>query len=214
MEYYTYVLIDSRNNKIFYVGKGQKLRMYAHVKDVQRDRIPNGSNVYLGRKIKKILSSENKVKYKKVFITEIGQQAFDKEKELIAEIGLENLCNVAPGGIGSNGNKGRTFTAEHRKRISDSVKKSMSLLPEEIKKRIYENRKLPWPKASEETKRKISKTNKGRICSEETKRKISSANKGKTGGPHNLGRIFTTDHKQNLSNSLKRYWKNKSRRAD
>ena len=41
MEYYTYTLIDPRNEKIFYVGKGQKTRMYDHENAVQRGMIPN-----------------------------------------------------------------------------------------------------------------------------------------------------------------------------
>ncbi len=181
MEYYTYILIDPRNNKIFYVGKGKKQRMYKHVMDVQRGRIPNGSNVYLERKIKKILSSGNKVKYKKVLITENQQEAFVREKELIKKFGLKNLCNVASGGIGSNGNKGRTFTAEHRKKISDAVKIAMANLPNDVKLRIDENRARPF----------------------------GGKKDGNKGNKSNFGRQFTTDHKKNLSNSLKKYWENK-----
>jgi molecular chaperone DnaK (HSP70) len=47
---------------------------------------------------------------------------------------------------------------------------------------------------SEETRRKISESSKGRILSEETKRKISESNKGK---------IFSEEHKRKLSESHK-----------
>ena len=74
-------------------------------------------------------------------------------------------------------------------------------------------------KHSNETKRKISKRNKGRVCSEGTKRKISIANKGKRLGMKSsketkiklsishkgkgLGKKLTDEHKQKISNSHK-----------
>ncbi len=103
MKYYVYQLIDPKTNKIFYIGKGQKLRMYQHVKDVQRGRIPNRTNVYLYYKIKEILDSGYKIKYKEVFETDIGQEAYNREKQLITEIGLKNLCNITEGGKGGSG---------------------------------------------------------------------------------------------------------------
>ncbi len=190
MEYYTYVLIDPRIGKIFYVGKGQKRRMYKHVNEVKRGRIPNGSNVYLGRKIKKILSSGHRVKYKKVFITENGKDAFEKEKELIAEIGLENLCNIAIGGKVGNGMLGRKHSEETKKKLSDFNKGKK--LSEETKKKISESMKDI--KRSEETKKKMSEAKKGRKLSEEHKRKLSESHKGKK---------FSKETKQKMSESKK-----------
>ncbi len=169
MEYYTYVLIDPQIDKIFYIGKGQKLRMYKHVKDVQRGRIPNGTNRKLGNKIKKILSSGNKVKYKKILITENRYEALNKEKELISEIGLKNLCNLTNGGevyIFSEETKRKISAAKFGYRHSEDAKRKMS--------ESHIGKKL-----SEETKRKMSKSGKGRTHSEESKRKMSRAHVGK-----------------------------------
>ncbi len=131
-KFYVYQLIDPRNNKVFYVGKGCNHRMYRHVKEVQQGRTPNGSNVYLKRKIKKILNSGLEIKYKKVFITENEQYAFTREIELIQEIGLENLCNLTSGGDGfkhseetkqkmSNSHKGRTAWNKGKSHSKESI---------------------------------------------------------------------------------------------
>ncbi len=188
MEYYTYTLIDPKTNKIFYVGKGQKRRMYRHVDEVQRDRIPNKTNTKLGNKIKKILSSGDKVKYKKILITKNRYKALNKEKELIAEIGLENLCNLTSGG-----GSGHIVSEETKKKISKIHKGK--ILSEETKRKISESCKdrMSWNKGkslSDEHKRKMSEANKGKVFTEEHKRKISKANKG---------RIFSDDHKRKIS---------------
>ena len=147
-KYYVYQLIDSRDNKVFYIGKGQKMRMYEHVKNVQRGRIPNGTNIKLCNKIKKILSFKLNVKYKKILITENEQEAFDKEKEIISKIGLKNLCNLTNGGEGGS-SKGRKLSEEHKRKISESHKG--------IKPTEKTRKKLKKPKTAEH-KIKISRT--------------------------------------------------------
>lgn len=49
--YYVYELIDSKTNKVFYVGKGQKNRMYDHVRKAKSNQ--RFSNMHLFYKIKK-----------------------------------------------------------------------------------------------------------------------------------------------------------------
>jgi len=98
--YYVYFLVDPITDRPFYIGKGCKKRMYQHVNEVKRNRIPNKNNRKLGNKIKKILDAGHKIKYKKFLITENENEAFIREKELIAEIGLKNLCNLTEGGEG------------------------------------------------------------------------------------------------------------------
>lgn len=98
MKYYVYTLIDPRTDQIFYVGKGCGARMYRHVSDVRNGKIANHSNLKLSNKIKKILSLKLRVNYNKVFITLNENEAYNKEKELIKEIGLDNLCNLKDGG--------------------------------------------------------------------------------------------------------------------
>lgn len=175
MEYYVYELIDPRNDTVFYVGKGQQNRMYDHEGRVKRGLVPNRSNVYLGYKIKKILATGLKIKYNKVLITDNEQTSYDKEKEMIETIGLKNLCNVTPGGIGNNSNKGRTFTAEHRKNLSDSLKKG------------FLNGRIPsWE---------------GKTHSDETKRKVALGMKGNT---NRKGQTSSEEHKRNMSISCKK----------
>jgi hypothetical protein len=98
-KYYTYELIDPRNDKVFYVGKGKHKRMYYHYSTVK-----NGNNLYNGKlnnKLKKLIKENLKPIYKKVFETDIEQEAFNKEIELIKFYGRETLCNLTEGGTGS-----------------------------------------------------------------------------------------------------------------
>ncbi len=206
-KFYVYQLIDPRNDKVFYVGKGQKKRMNVHIIAVRNGRIPNGTNSKLGNKIRKILSLGLEIKYKKVLITENGKEAFNKEIELIAEIGLENLCNLTNGGEGGRHseetrrkmseankgripwNKGKTISDETKKKISDSQKGRK--FSKETKRKISESKK--GHEVSVEIRRKLSESLKGRIpwnkgktgvYSEETRKKMSESHKGKTGYRH------------------------------
>lgn len=184
MEYYVYKLIDSRNNQVFYIGKGQKKRMYHHVDEVQRGRIPNRTNIKLGNKIKKILSSGHKVKYEKVFITKIEHEAFDREIKLIKEIGLENLCNLTEGGSAGTGMTGRNHSNESKRKISEN------------------NVGMLGKRHSEETKKKISESNKGKKFSEGTRKKLSVSHKGKK---------HSKETKIKMSENNARYWLGKRR---
>lgn len=130
--FYVYQLIDSRNNNIFYVGKGQGNRMYQHEEIAKKGKSENRKLCY---KIKKILSEGENILYKKIFETDDEKKALLKEKEIIKKLGLENLCNITEGGIGgdtyknnphlneillqiSNSLKGRKCTEERKKNIS------------------------------------------------------------------------------------------------
>lgn len=192
MTYYVYILIDPRTDKIFYVGKGCMKRMYEHVKNVQRNRIPN-NNRHLYNKIKQILSFGKRVEYKKVLITENEQDAFNKEIDLIAEIGLFNLCNLTDGGEGTSG---RRCTAETKRKISEAHKGKKA--SDITRKKLSDLRK--GKKFSDAHKEKISLALKGRILSEEHKRNISDVNKGK---------IHSEETKKKMSENNPKYWKGK-----
>ena len=90
--------------------------------------------------------------------------------------------NIAEGGEGGKPNKGKHFSEEHKRKISEAHKgKKMS---EEHKKKLSEARKGHKVKPrSEESKKKMSEIMKGkykgRHLSEETKKRISEAGKGK-----------------------------------
>lgn len=201
MKYYVYQLIDPRTDIVFYIGKGQKRRMYTHVNEVIRGRVPNG-NDRLGNKIKKIINFELKVKYKKVLITDDEQEAYTTEKKLIKEIGLENLCNLTGGGEGGapTGKKhhffGKSLSKEHKKKLSEAHKGKK--LSEEHKEKIGNSHKgNQYHKGkfhSDETKYKMSINRAGKNHpmfgknhTSETKRKISDAKKGQI--PWNKGKI-------------------------
>jgi len=218
MKYYIYYLIDFITGRIFYIGKGCKLRMYEHVKDVKRGRIPNRNNTKLGNKIKKILSSGNKVKYKKIFKTDNEQKAYAKEKGLITEIGLENLCNLTEGGESPPSNKGGKLSKEHRRKISEANKGQIPWnkgkigvqigwskgknLSDEHKQKI--GRANKGKNRSEESKRKMSESHKGHKHTEETKRKISKAHIGKNN--YFYGKILSEEHKRKISKTMKKSW--------
>ena len=85
----------------------------------------------------------------------------------------ENSNNPLTRKHNSEGKRGMVFTAEHGKKISETLK---------------------GKPLSEEHKRKLSEAKKGKLHSEETKRKISEANKGK---------IFTEEHRAKLSAAMK-----------
>ena len=114
------------------------------------------------------------------------QDAFKKEVELIASIGKQNLCNRTDGGEGSSGHIGWCL-----------------------------GKQLP-----SETKLKISKTLTGRIHSDETKKKMSETRKGKSylkGYKHtektlikmsiaSKSHIRTPEWKQKIAESVKANW--------
>jgi len=91
LEYYVYVLIDPRDNQVFYVGKGTGDRVFAH----------HGDDTFIDtEKIKRIIAIESEgynvvrkiVNYK---LTE--EEAFASEASLINFIGINNLTNIARG---------------------------------------------------------------------------------------------------------------------
>lgn len=94
MSYYIYQLIDPRDGKPFYIGKGKDRRIDAHEKEAKR-------GVYSRKcsRIREIWESGHQVE--KQIIKKFGDElkAYDAEKALIEQIGLENLTNVVPGGV-------------------------------------------------------------------------------------------------------------------
>lgn len=83
--------------------------------------------------------------------------------------------NMCAGGISPPSNKGISPSAETRKKLSDSNKKTRALNPGKFPAPPY-RKGVPH---SEETKRKMSESHKGKIKSVEHLEKISKALKGK-----------------------------------
>ena len=95
-KYYIYFLIDPRDKKVFYIGKGQKERMYAHERIVKVGKSPN-NNFTLKNKIKDILDSGNKITYKQVWFSDDEKYIYKMEKFFIKKY-KDLLTNIAPGG--------------------------------------------------------------------------------------------------------------------
>ena len=152
MKYYVYELINSLDNKPFYVGKGNRRRMRVHECRAKKNKMIIGENKKLRNKIISILSNGGKIIYNQIFFTDDNDYAFIKETERIKEIGIENLCNVY---------------------ISPPTKEEIYKL-----RSFY----MMGKKLSEATKQKIKQSLKGHVISEETKQKISNTKKGKKTG--------------------------------
>lgn len=88
--YYVYLLIDPRDNNIFYVGKGIKKRAEDHLKEKF-----NENEKYL--KIKEIKDSGNNVRIEILSRGLNKEEAFKVETATIDLIGIENLTNINKG---------------------------------------------------------------------------------------------------------------------
>lgn len=162
-KWYVYTLIDPITNKIFYVGKGQKYRMYNHYYNVKNKKLPNG-NFRLYDKIKSIIENNRDIIYEKVFYSDDENETYEYERQLIKKIGLDNLCNLFDG-------FGKTYSGENHwnygKKCSDETKKKIGISKtgnkhtEESKKKMSLKRKgvlhpLYGKKHTEESKKMMS----------------------------------------------------------
>ena len=123
-----------------------------------------------------------------------------------------NLCPVAGSVLGikrseetkakmSAAQKGRELTEEHRRKISEAqLGKKRGPRSEETKRKISETNKLREPvRHTSESRAKISAANKGKPkppISDETRRKLSESHRGKSPSP---------ETRLKLSEAMKRY---------
>jgi len=94
-QYYVYQLIDPRNNKPFYIGKGSGKRIDAHEKEARYNVISPKCKMIREIESFGLQIGKEIVKY---FVQE--SSAYNYEKRLIKKIGLDNLTNLTEGGIG------------------------------------------------------------------------------------------------------------------
>jgi hypothetical protein len=162
-KYYVYELIDPRDLKVFYVGKGKDKRMYTHVSSVKCGVVPH-KNRHLFYKIKQILNEGYNVIYKQIFFTDDNDEAYKREIERIKEIGIENLCNL----IYSSPRSEESYKEFGEKMMGH-------ITTEKTKQKISQSLKGHF--MSEETKQKISNTKKGkkRPCSDLQRKRIIEA---------------------------------------
>lgn len=90
--FYVYELIDPRDGRPFYVGKGKGNRVHHHERDAK-------AGAELGRfaRIKEIWAAGLSVEKRIVERFADEAAAYAAESKRIAEIGLENLTNRTPG---------------------------------------------------------------------------------------------------------------------
>lgn len=87
--YYVYELIDPRDHKVFYVGKGTGDRAYQHQKFQDGNRNPHKD-----RKIKKILATGKEIVVNIVKKNLNEERAYKLESKIIKKIGIDNLTNI------------------------------------------------------------------------------------------------------------------------
>ena len=95
--FYVYLLARP-NNKVFYVGKGQKKRVLDHEREAQSACPCHKCNV-----IRKIWRDGGEVQRYIVFTTDDEHEALAHERAQIALYGRKNLCNRTDGGEGPLG---------------------------------------------------------------------------------------------------------------
>ena len=185
--FYTYVLIDSSTNKIFYVGKGSGDRMYKHVQISKGNSICRNRNKKLYNKIQKIISDGNSIISLKVFENENESLVLEYEIKLISELGVDNLCNLTLGGEGTSYPYG--LTESHKKNISKGkIGKKRKPITDETRKKLSESR------LNYLNNKGHSGYWKDKTIPEEVKEKMSISHK-------NI--VFSSKHKENLSKALK-----------
>lgn len=215
--FYVYGLFDGSTGKCFYVGKGSKRRMYTHLQKVRRGG--STDNPHLDRKIQKLLNDGIAIGHLKLVASiECEKEAYSMEAQVIADYGLDNLCNVWGGGLG-----GRIPSDEVRAKIKEGCKKRPQ--PSEESKQKMRKAKL-GSSQSDETKLKKSQALKGKPQTEA--QKAANARRGRKGRPlseeHKAklreaklnnptkywqDRKLTDQHKQQISESVKQYHMNK-----
>jgi hypothetical protein len=188
--YYVYKLISPIDNKVFYVGKGKKDRMYIHVSLTKRDKVTNG-NIYLYRKLKKILEEYDDILYEKVFETENEIEAYEHELKVINDIGVDNLCNIS---LSYN-----LLADETKVKISESLKEKWKN-DKEFSEKINNTRKTEEYKKNMSNVIKNSDNHKKAINKEEYKRKKSKSTKEWW---NNLSEDEYKEYCENMSNVIK-----------
>jgi hypothetical protein len=113
--FYVYELIDPRDGKPFYVGKGIRNRVHQHERDAAK-----GAEGPRFDRLREIGAQGLKVQHRIVgrFKNEIEAYAFEARR--IASLGMVNLTNISPGG---GGGYACEYTAEQDKGLARELGK-------------------------------------------------------------------------------------------
>lgn len=208
-DFYIYKLVEVNTGKPLYIGKGKGKRMSFHLKFIKSHDRPNSKiNHYLFYKCKSILNSGGDIIEVKINDSLSEDEALIQEETLIAEIGLDNLCNFSPSGSLTIPPKGTKKYEDYVIKMSEAASKRWEN-PEyktkmlEIRKQqgaLYkgENHPMYGKTHTSETKDKLSKINTGKKHSEDSIEKTRQKL---------LGREITWKHKIGKSN--KKTWTKK-----
>src|SRR5271166_5558625 len=189
--FYTYILIDPRDDAVFYVGKGKGNRCYQHLANAGK---VIGTNRKLKNKILKIIGIGLTPFAEKIFEHQDEWPALANEIAAISFYGRENLCNLTDGGEGiANPSQelraqmsARLIGNKHRLGIphSPEIRAKMSAARQSQPK--GEAHYMFGRKASLESRAKMSESHKGdrsfwfgKHLSEESKAKLAAHNTGK-----------------------------------
>ncbi len=123
MKFYVYQLIDPRDGKPFYVGKGKGNRISAHETEAKR-----GVRGAKCNRIREIWLDGLSVDRSVVQWFECEDEAYAFEAQMILDIGLENLTNVIPGGSGGFEAYKRQLKDVAAKKITPRVAKAIIVL--------------------------------------------------------------------------------------
>ena len=117
--FYIYTLADL-NGSIFYIGKGTGDRLKRHDYICSKFTTPpkHYSSIKLFYKLRKLIENGESFTAIKVFESSDEASVLEKEKELIAFYGKENLCNLTDGGEGRSGTK-------HNQTTKNKIAKSL-----------------------------------------------------------------------------------------
>lgn len=109
LNYYVYQLIDPRNERPFYVGKGKGPRVREHEHEARTGGIGEKCD-----RIREIWAQGFEVKREIIAEFDSEERAFAREMQIIKRIGLKNLTNKTRGGGGSRTRKCRGTLTELR----------------------------------------------------------------------------------------------------
>jgi hypothetical protein len=193
--YYVYELVDPNTGMPFYVGKGSHKRMYAHVARVKSGKAH--SNIFLHRRLKKLLDVGIQPMYRKIAESLMEQDAYEYERQHIAlcrrlKIHLANIKDGGEGGFTHDQQSANARRSNVRQKILaetdiEWTRQRSKHISMALKQSYKDGRKICAPdwtgrSHSEKTKHKMSiaKTNyvpwnKGKHHSQETIDKIRQA---------------------------------------
>lgn len=198
----------------FYIGKGKNSRMYHHFRKSVLNK--HSKNNHKSNKIKS-LKNKNISPYPRKIATELSEdRAYELERFLIGEIGLENLVNLTVSkSCATSGENhpryGVTLKDETKKKISNSHKgKGISKKHRDKISKANSGKGNPMygKERSKETKKKLSEINSGKNApwyeeshSNKTKEKMSQSHRGEGNASSKLTKKEVKEIKWYLNNT-------------